>query len=72
MDERDIAEQAYKNGYTKGYADGKAEIVPCKECKHWLHMGDGMGDCSNPRFHLDGHADPTMNADDFCCLAERR
>ena len=26
MNERDIAEQAYNNGYEKGYADAKAEI----------------------------------------------
>ena len=27
MNERDIAEQAYKNGYEKGYADGKAKAM---------------------------------------------
>ncbi len=40
--------------------------VRCKNCKHWCHMESGMGDCTNGRFHLDGHADPTMKADDFC------
>ena len=48
------------------------EVVRCKDCKHWLHMEDGFGDCTNGRFHLDGHADPTMNADDFCSCGERR
>ena len=48
------------------------EVVRCKKCKHWLHMEDGMGDCTNRRFHLPGHADPTMKADDFCSCGERR
>ena len=48
------------------------EVVRCKGCKHWLHVEEGFGDCTNPRFHLDGHADPTMNADDFCSCGERR
>ena len=47
-------------------------VVRCKKCKHWLHMEDGMGDCTNSRFHLPGHADPTMKADDFCSCGERR
>ena len=49
-----------------------AEVVRCKNCKHWLHMEDGFGDCTNARFHLDGHADPTMKSDDFCSCGERR
>ena len=47
-------------------------VVKCKYCKHWLHMEDGMGDCSNGRFHLDGCADPTMKMDDFCSCGERK
>jgi hypothetical protein len=27
MNERDIAEQAYNNGYEKGYADGKSKVL---------------------------------------------
>jgi hypothetical protein len=46
--------------------------VRCKDCKYWLHMEDGFGDCTNSRFHLDNHADPTMKADDFCSCGERR
>lgn len=72
MDKYTATEQAYKHGYEKGYSAAKAEIVCCKECKHWLHMEDGFGDCTNRRFHLDGHADPTMKAEEFCCLGERR
>lgn len=48
------------------------EVCRCKDCKHWLHVEDGFGDCTNPRFHLPGHADPTMNADDYCSCGERR
>lgn len=46
--------------------------VRCKGCKHWNHMEDGCGDCTNPRFHLPGHADPTMEADGFCLCGERK
>ena len=48
------------------------EVVRCRDCKWWMHMEEGMGDCTNRRFHLDGHADPSMKADDFCSCAERR
>lgn len=72
MDNYDATEQAYKNGYAKGYEDATDNILRCKGCKYWLHMEDGFGDCTNGRFHLDGHADPTMNADDFCSCGERR
>ena len=48
------------------------EVVRCAKCKYWLHVGDGLGDCTNPRFHLEGHADPTMKMDDFCSCGERR
>ena len=48
------------------------EVVRCKDCKHWLHIEDGFGDCTNGRFHLDNHADPTMEADDFCSCGERK
>ena len=46
--------------------------VRCKDCKHWSHMEDGYGDCTNGRFHLSGHADPTMKAEEYCCLGERK
>ena len=49
-----------------------APVVRCKDCKHWKHMEGGLGDCSNPRFHLPGHADPTMEADGFCSCGERK
>ena len=48
------------------------EVVRCKDCKHWKHIEDGFGDCTNRRFHLDGSPDPTMNMDDFCSCGERR
>ena len=49
-----------------------ADVVLCKECKHWNHMGDGIGDCTNGRFHLEDCPDPTMTAEEFCCLGERK
>ena len=48
------------------------EVVRCKDCKHWQHVEDGIGDCTNPRFHLPGHADPTMEQDGFCSCGERK
>lgn len=70
MDEHTASELAYKKGYEDGKRDaGKAS---CSDCKHWIYMGDGLGDCTNPRFHLDGHPDPTMTPQDYCSLWERR
>ena len=48
------------------------EVVRCKDCKHWLYIGCGFGDCTNSRFHLDGHADPSMEADGYCSCGERK
>jgi hypothetical protein len=47
-------------------------VVRCAECKYWLCVEDGFGDCTNRRFHLDGCADPSMKMDDFCSCGERR
>lgn len=47
------------------------EVVRCKDCKHWQYVEDGMGDCTNPRFHLSVHPDPTMEHDGFCSAGER-
>ena len=41
------------------------EVVRCKECQCWIHIGDGIGDCTNGRFHLDDCPDPTMSAEEF-------
>ena len=48
------------------------EVVRCKDCVHWCYTMDGFGACTNRRFHLDGYADPSMNADDFCSCGERK
>lgn len=58
--------------YCEWIKDAMESIVRCKDCKHWLHMEDGCGDCTNPRFHLPGHADPTMEANGFCSCGERK
>lgn len=47
-------------------------VVRCAECKYWLCVEDGFGDCTNRRFRLDGCADPSMKMDDFCSCGERR
>lgn len=47
-------------------------VVRCGECKYWLCVEDGFGDCTNRRLHLDGCADPSMKMDDFCSCGERR
>lgn len=43
-----------------------------RDCEHWNHMEEGMGDCKSPRFRLDGHPDPTMYHDDYCSCGERK
>ena len=48
------------------------KVVHCRECKHWKHMGGFIGDCSCPRYHLLGHANPSTGANDFCSCGERR
>lgn len=53
-------------------ANGVTVPVRCKDCKHWIHMEGRWGDCINRRFRLEGHADPTMNCDEFCALGERK
>ena len=71
----------YWNSSDKGFiekiadhliANGVTIPVRCKECQCWIHVGDGIGDCTNRRFHLDDCPDPTMMAEEFCCLGERR
>ena len=47
-------------------------VVRCKDCKHWQYRENGFGDCKNPRFHIPGVAEITMNAEDYCSLGERR
>lgn len=47
-------------------------VVRCKDCKYWCHLEEGFGDCKHPRFHINGVADPTMTAEEFCCLGERK
>lgn len=62
MTERDIAEQAYKNGYGRGYADGKRDamndLVRCKDCKWWKQKGL----CPMPGY----------NGESYCSYGERR
>lgn len=83
--ERDAVE--IKDGCAIGYHNGlnmavsmainapnvdAVSVVRCKDCKHWMHTGDGWGDCTNSRFHLPGHPDPTMHHYEYCALGERK
>lgn len=77
MDNHTATEQAFKNGYLKGYDKGLEDaldvtIVRCKDCWYWKHVGEGYGDCTHPRFHLEGQPDPTMNMNNFCSCGERK
>ena len=66
---------AYDRGqYEKGYADAKAEIVRCKDCKHWI-PGNAM--CGNSLDDMQrGGGCPIMRflrrENDFCCCGERK
>jgi hypothetical protein len=53
-------------------ANDVVPVVRCKDCKHWIHMEEGFGECTNGRFSIPGVADITMNAEEFCCLGERK
>ena len=48
------------------------EVVRCKDCGYWKYMEEYYGECSHPRFCLDGHPDPTMEMNGFCSCGERR
>ena len=70
MDEHTATELAYKNGYDKGYADAKAELVRCKDCKHLVLTDEGEHnpcDCVCDYWMADG-----LNDNDFCYYGERR
>ena len=81
MDNYAATEQAYKNGYEKGYADAKAEIVRCKDCKHqqkYWHPDKRMKSKGYYLYWCDRNDDPfvshTVNGydDEFCSYGERR
>lgn len=65
-----------RNQYEKGYADGKAdaraELVRCKDCKHYDNS-EGICWCKiNSKFYpggMDWHAFPE---DGFCSYGERK
>ena len=45
MDKYTATELAFKNGYEKGYEAAMAEIVHCKECKHYCSF---YNECDEP------------------------
>lgn len=66
----DATEAAYKNGYIKGHADAKAEIVPCKDCRRFEPWKDDIGGCK--REYEENGISKAWREDDFCSYAERR
>ena len=64
MDEHTATELAYKNGYEKGYADAKAEVVRCKDCKH-LEISGCYGECKRGYMGI-------VKPWDYCSYGERR
>ena len=64
--------------YEKGYADGKvdamAELVRCRDCKHWLEIEDtcGGGYCNHTCWFIANAEPPIVNHSDFCSYGERR
>ena len=64
MDKHTATEQAFKNGYSKGYEAGKkdamAELVRCKDCKHYHKRVCPMWMYTE------------MKPKDFCSYGERR
>ncbi len=72
MDNHTATEQAYKNGYLKGYdkglEDAMASIVRCKDCIHnFVRYGEDECYCGHP----DGLND-ILKPNDFCSYGERR
>ena len=65
MDEYTAMEESYKNGYDKGYADAKGELVLCKDCKHRYTFTCGKS-CCEKYFTF-----PAKD-NDFCSYGERR
>ena len=66
MKMHDATEQAFKNGYEKGYVCGynkaMSEIVRCKDCKHYQYDAIFLQGWCNGRM---------VEKDDFCGYGER-
>ena len=68
MDEYTAMEESYKNGYDKGYADAKGELVRCKDCigkSHWYKNNYGCTICGVSGLFV-------VEDNDFCSYGERR
>ena len=71
---------SYDRGqYDKGYADAKAEIIRCKDCKHWIPYDWMFSEVWQSRNINDypedeigcNYCDMAMKANDFCSRGER-
>lgn len=60
----------YEAGYADGKRDAMAELVRCKDCKHYIPNAMGKMSCSNNVWN-DEFLVPT-DPDDFCSYGERK
>ena len=71
MDKYTIDEIQYKNGYRKGYEDGKrdaVEVVRCEKCEHWEKVYGGQF-CR--QFGYCNECKMDTPSDHFCSYGER-
>lgn len=69
MNTHDATEQAYRNGYEAGYKAAKAEIVRCKDCKHYS-PDNKKGLLHSPCDRI--FAMSICKEDSFCSFGERK
>lgn len=72
MDIYTATEQAFKNGYEKGYAKGQEDamnsIVRCKDCKHYVEIPYN----DEKRMCVFWDEWVFTNEEDFCSRGERK
>lgn len=59
----------YNKGYMDGRADARAEIVRCKDCKHWWKENEL---CAHPKCCESWMCVVEAQKDHFCAYGERR
>ena len=66
------SDKLWRNAYERGKAEAQAEIIRCRDCKHWRE-GTAYSYCD--KLHGMGVLDIydyMTSEDDFCSMAERR
>ena len=66
--------EQYYNGYADGRNDVLADLVRCKDCKHWQPSGSCAGNSEDDLQPIGGceWANCCRKANDFCAYGERR